>query len=60
MGTEVLQVVPTPLGYLLETSWGSLETRFLINCAGLYSDRVARLGGMEPKAMIVPLQLFRA
>ena len=56
VGTEVLQVVPTPLGYLLETSWGSLETRFLINCAGLYSDRVARLGGLEPKAMIVPFR----
>jgi (S)-2-hydroxyglutarate dehydrogenase len=56
VGTEVLQVVPTPLGHLLETSWGSLETRFLINCAGLHSDRVARLGGLEPKAMIVPFR----
>jgi L-2-hydroxyglutarate oxidase len=55
-GTEVLEIVTTPLGYLLETSWGSLETRFLINCAGLQSDRVARLGGMEPKAMIVPFR----
>ena len=35
VGTEVLHIVPTPLGHLLETSWGSLETRFLINCAGL-------------------------
>jgi (S)-2-hydroxyglutarate dehydrogenase len=56
VGTEVLQVVPSPLGHLLETSWGALETRFLINCAGLHSDRVARLGGMEPKAMIVPFR----
>jgi L-2-hydroxyglutarate oxidase len=56
VGTEVLQVVATPLGHLLETSWGSLETRFLINCAGLHSDRVARLGGLEPKAMIVPFR----
>jgi (S)-2-hydroxyglutarate dehydrogenase len=56
VGTEVLHVVPTPLGHLLETSWGSLETRFLINCAGLHSDRVARLGGLEPKAMIVPFR----
>jgi len=44
LGTEILQVVPTPVGHLLETTWGSLETRFLINCAGLHSDRVARLG----------------
>ena len=56
VGTEVLGIVTTPLGYLLETSWGSLETRFLINCAGLQSDRVARLGGMEPKAMIIPFR----
>jgi L-2-hydroxyglutarate oxidase len=56
LGTEILQVVPTTLGHLLETTWGSLETRFLINCAGLHSDRVARLGGMEPQAMIVPFR----
>src|SRR6202167_5407629 len=56
VGTEVLQVVPTPLGHLLETSWGAMETRFLINCAGLHSDRVARLGGVEPKAMIIPFR----
>jgi L-2-hydroxyglutarate oxidase len=56
VGTEVVQIVPTPLGHLLETSWGSVETRFVINCAGLHSDRVAKLGGMEPKAMIVPFR----
>ncbi len=56
VGTEVLQIVPTRLGYLLETSWGSLEARFLINCAGLQSDRVARLGGVDPKSMIMPFR----
>jgi L-2-hydroxyglutarate oxidase len=56
VGTEVLGVVQTQLGHLLETSWGSIETRYLINCAGLHSDRVAKLGGMDPKAMIVPFR----
>jgi len=56
VGTEILQIVPTQLGYILETTWGSLETHFLINCAGLHSDRVARLSGMAPKAMIVPFR----
>jgi L-2-hydroxyglutarate oxidase len=56
LGTEILQIVPTPVGHLLETPWGSLETRFLINCAGLHSDRVARLGGTAPQAMIVPFR----
>jgi L-2-hydroxyglutarate oxidase len=56
VGTEVLQTVATRLGYLIETSWGSLEARFLINCAGLQSDRVAKLGGVDPQAMIVPFR----
>ena len=56
VGTEVLQIVATRLGHLLETSWGSLEARFLINCAGLQSDRVAKLGGVDPKAMILPFR----
>ncbi len=56
LGTEILEIVSTDLAYILETTWGSLETRFLINCAGLHSDRVAKLGNMKPKAMIVPFR----
>ncbi|HWW00398.1 MAG TPA: L-2-hydroxyglutarate oxidase [Candidatus Acidoferrum sp.] len=41
---------------VLETSAGALETRFLINCAGLHSDRVARLAGAAPDATIVPFR----
>jgi len=33
-----------------------LETRLLIGCAGLQSDRVARLGGLEPGVRIVPFR----
>ena len=55
-GTEVLGIAETPLGHLLETSWGSIETRYMINCAGLHSDRVAKLGGVDPKATIVPFR----
>jgi L-2-hydroxyglutarate oxidase len=40
----------------LETPQGAFETRFLINCAGLYSDRVARLADVEPPARIVPFR----
>jgi (S)-2-hydroxyglutarate dehydrogenase len=43
-------------GYVVETSHGPFETRFLINCAGLHSDRVARLGGMDPEAKIIPFR----
>ena len=40
----------------LETPEGAFETRFLINCAGLHSDRVARLADAEPAARIVPFR----
>jgi L-2-hydroxyglutarate oxidase len=40
----------------LETNQGSFEAKFLVNCAGLHSDRVARKGGVDPRAKIVPFR----
>ncbi|MFG1811714.1 L-2-hydroxyglutarate oxidase [Streptomyces sp. NPDC049040] len=34
----------------------ALRTRVLVNCAGLYSDRVARLAGDDPGMRIVPFR----
>ncbi len=41
---------------LVETSGGAIETRFLITCAGLYSDRVAALSGAPSDPRIVPFR----
>lgn len=41
---------------VLETNQGPFEAKFVINCAGLHSDRVARLGGADPGAKIVPFR----
>ncbi len=38
------------------TTKGSLTTRFVINCAGLNSDRIARLDGVKLKMRIVPFR----
>jgi L-2-hydroxyglutarate oxidase LhgO len=35
------------------TSKGSFSTRYVINCAGLQCDRVARLDGIEPPVRII-------
>jgi len=35
---------------------GELESRLVVNCAGLHSDRVTRLGGHQPEAKIVPFR----
>jgi L-2-hydroxyglutarate oxidase len=42
--------------HVLETNEGDFEARFLINCAGLHSDRTARLDGLDPGAKIVPFR----
>jgi len=40
----------------LETTNGQVEAKFLINCGGLYSDRIARLSGVDVAARIVPFR----
>ncbi len=56
LGTTVEAIRSTTPGYVLETDAGELEARFVINCAGLHSDRVARLAGVDPAAQIVPFR----
>ena len=41
---------------VLETNGGALGARYLINCAGLYSDRVSRMAGENPAVSIVPFR----
>ncbi len=45
-----------PEGLVLETPAGRVRARQLVNCAGLQSDRVARLCGLEPGLRIVPFR----
>jgi len=40
----------------LETAGGATLCRRFINCAGLYSDTVARLAGIRPEARIIPFR----
>jgi L-2-hydroxyglutarate oxidase len=55
-GTRVLRVLRRSDRLVLETTSGPVETRTLINCAGLQSDRVARLCGVDPGVTIVPFR----
>ena len=41
---------------VIETPHGEFEAGFVINCAGLFSDRVARFSGLDPGAKIVPFR----
>ena len=41
---------------IVETSLGEIETRLLVNCAGLHSDRVSRMTGAKLDLTIVPFR----
>src|SRR6267154_208330 len=41
---------------VVETNGPAFSTTFLVNCAGLFSDRISRMAGEEPDIMIVPFR----
>ncbi len=41
---------------MVETNGPAFSTSYLINCAGLFSDRISRMAGEEPDVMIVPFR----
>ncbi len=55
-GARVLGVRATSGGLAVETAAGTVEASYLVNCAGLQCDRVARLCGVEPEIRIVPFR----
>ena len=56
LGTRVTRMNEARGTHRIETTRGGFEARFLINCAGLHSDRVAKLAGLQPQARIVPFR----
>jgi (S)-2-hydroxyglutarate dehydrogenase len=56
LNTKVLRILPSGSNQVIETNNGTFETRFVINCAGLHSDRVAQLNNVDPQAKIVPFR----
>lgn len=41
---------------VVRTNAGDFEAKFVINCGGVFSDRLARASGTDPKARIVPFR----
>ena len=56
LDTRVLAFHQNGAGGVLETSNGTFAAGWTIGCAGLQSDRVARLAGAKPEARIVPFR----
>jgi len=55
-GARVTAIRRTGEGLELATPRGAVHTRRLVNCAGLYSDVVARLAGVRPDVRIIPFR----
>ncbi|MGV9265571.1 L-2-hydroxyglutarate oxidase [Kitasatospora sp. NPDC003701] len=55
-GTELRAVARRADGVTVQTSGGELRAQVLVNCAGLHSDRIARLAGDDPGVRIVPFR----
>ena len=57
LGSPVVSISRSSSGeFRITTPAGEVQTKFLINCAGLFSDRVARMAGEDPGVRIVPFR----
>jgi (S)-2-hydroxyglutarate dehydrogenase len=56
LGEKVLKIVPTNKSVKVETDKGNYETRLIVNCAGLYSDKIARMTGQHIDVKIIPFR----
>ena len=57
LGSRVTGLVEESGSVVVETSTGSLRARVLVNCAGLQSDRIAKLGdGVGTDVRIMPFR----
>ena len=55
-GTAVQEISESGPVVEVRTNRGVIRARTLVNCAGLHSDRVARLCGVDPGTRIVPFR----
>lgn len=56
LGAEVTDIAETGRGVEIRTSKGDFSAGVLVNCAGLHSDRVAALCGVDARVKIVPFR----
>ena len=53
---KVINIHPRSEEVAVETTAGDFTARYAVGCAGLHSDRVARLAGHAPQAKIIPFR----
>lgn len=53
---HVRRISTLPDGVQLETNNMTWHAAWAVNCAGLYSDRIARMAGLKPNVRIIPFR----
>ena len=53
---HVRRISTLPDGVQLETGNTTWHAAWAVNCAGLYSDRIARMAGLKPNVRIIPFR----
>ncbi|MBK9722029.1 MAG: L-2-hydroxyglutarate oxidase [Saprospiraceae bacterium] len=57
IGKKIIEIKPRNTGFIIKNEDGSeYETEFFINCAGLQSDRIAKLSGLKLNFRIIPFK----
>ncbi|MGO9402755.1 MAG: L-2-hydroxyglutarate oxidase [Terriglobales bacterium] len=56
LGAKVVGLREDSAGNIVETEAGAFHARYVINCAGLYSDTIARMAGVPTDLEIVPFR----
>ena len=56
LGQQVKAIRPGPTSVEVRTTHQVFQTKFLVTCGGLYSDRLVRMSGLTPPAQIVPFR----
>ncbi len=56
LSSKVTRLLKRGSRMIVDTTEGDIEARLVVNCAGLYSDRVTWMSGQHPDAQIVPFR----
>ena len=56
LSSHVLDIRRTNRDYHLGTAGQDISCRYLINCGGLYADRIARMMGLHPEILLLPFR----
>ena len=56
LGHKVTQIINLTTSLVVETDKLQIECKHLINCGGLHSDKITKLGGQPPPAKIIPFK----